>query len=259
MPQCILFFCAIRLFDFAIVKAKKTRSALTLVQPHAKGCETENEEESMRKFIAFPTATIASVVLAWAVADTALAQTSNEVEAETPSASDAPTVDDNGLAIGQPENDTPKPGDTYVKEVLGDWSLRCIVVEGQDDPCQMYQLLSDEQGQPIAEFTLFRLPEGGQAAAGATVVVPLETGLQQQLTIRVDEEQGKRYPYSFCNTVGCYARIGLTDEDIASYKAGAAAVISIVPALAPDQRVISVTMSLAGFTAAFDQASILDQ
>jgi invasion protein IalB len=55
---------------------------------------------------------------------------------------------------------------------------------------------------------------------------------------------------------GCYARIGFTAEDITRYKAGKEAVISIVPVVAPDQRV-SVTMSLRGFTAAFDASSEL--
>ena len=203
--------------------------------------------------------TFASILALSCFADMSFAQTNNETEAEVPDTSEAPVVDENGLALGEPEDNTPKQGETYVNEVLGDWSVRCIVVDGQDDPCQMYQLLSDETGQPIAEFTLFRLPEGGQAAAGATVVVPLETSLQQQLSIRVDDEQGKRYPYSFCNTVGCYARIGLTAEDVAMYKAGGTATISLVPALAPDQLVVSVTMSLSGFTAAFEKASIIEQ
>lgn len=188
-----------------------------------------------------------------------LAQTESADDTSTAETSETPVTDENGLALGEPEDSSPKPGETYVKEVFGDWSLRCIFLEDQEDPCQMYQLLSDEQGQPVSEFTLFRLPEGGQAAAGATVVVPLETGLQEQLSIKVDDKQGKRYPYSFCNSIGCYARIGLTLEDVEDYKSGAEAVLSIVPALDPQRRVIRVTMSLSGFTAAFEQASEIDQ
>ena len=204
-------------------------------------------------------ATLASVLMVSAFADTSFAQSSDEPEAEIADAPEAPVVVENGLALGQPEDDTPKPGQTYIKEEFGDWSLRCIVVEGQNDPCQMYQLLSDESGQPISEYTLFRLPDGGQVAAGATIVVPLETNLQQQLAINVDDQSGKRYPYLFCDTAGCYARIGLTAEDVAGYKAGSTATITIVPALDPQQRPISLTLSLNGFTAAFDQSSILQQ
>lgn len=156
-----------------------------------------------------------------------------------------------GLSTGQPVDTTRQPGDTYVKEEIGDWALRCIVQTEGEDPCQLYQLLANDQGVPIAEFSMFRLSEGQPVVAGATVIVPLETSLQQQLSIAVDEEQAKRYPFSFCNQIGCYARIGLTEEDIASYKRGREAVLTIVPMAAPDQQV-TVTLSLTGFTAAID-------
>lgn len=163
-----------------------------------------------------------------------------------------------GLALGTEVDDTPRPGDTYIRETFQDWSLRCVVVEDADDLCQMYQLLSDGNGSPVAEFTMFRLPEGSQAAAGATIVVPLETALAEQLAIKVDDQTGRKYPYAYCNTIGCYARIGLTSADIDLYKRGAQAVLSIVPIAAPDQRV-NVTLSLKGFTAAFEASSFLTQ
>jgi invasion protein IalB len=121
----------------------------------------------------------------------------------------------------------------------------------------MRQLLNDTQGTPISEVTLFELPDGQSARAGATVVVPLETSLQQQLTIQVDDSPAKRYPFAFCNEVGCHARIGLTSEEIEAYRRGAEARVSIVPIRAPDQRV-EVTLSLSGFTASYDKVAELN-
>lgn len=196
-----------------------------------------------------PTLSIAVLVAAahFASALVATAQTASEGQL---------TVQ--GLSTGEPLDTSRQPGDTYVKNEFDDWALRCIVrAEGQDS-CQMYQLLSNDDGVPIAEFTMFRLPEGGEAVAAATVIVPLETLLQNQLSITVDGENGKRYPFAFCNPNGCYARIGLTTEDIDALKRGSEAVLTIVPAAAPDQRV-NVSMSLAGFTAAFDSPDILNQ
>ena len=46
---------------------------------------------------------------------------------------------------------------------------------------------------------------------------------------------------------------GLTANDIALFRRGAAATMTMAPAAAPDQRV-TVTMSLSGFTAAFEAA-----
>lgn len=147
---------------------------------------------------------------------------------------------------------------TYVKEKFGDWDLQCLEVQDADDVCQMYQLLTDGQGNSVAEASIFQLSNGGQAVAGGTFVVPLETLLTAKLSVSVDGGQPRRYDYAFCAQVGCYARVGFTAEDIARFKAGAAATVTLVPALAPDQKV-EVTMSLTGFTAAFDQTSALNQ
>jgi invasion protein IalB len=163
------------------------------------------------------------------------------------------------LSLGEDANAVPVVGQPYTKEIIGDWEMRCIKAEeGEDDPCQMYQLLDDGEGTPVAEFSLFRLPDGGKAKAGATVVVPLETALPQQLTITVDGGGARRYPYAFCNPVGCYARIGLTADDLSRFKRGNAALLTIVPALAPDQKV-ELSLSLTGFTAAFEQVSTVQQ
>ena len=96
-------------------------------------------------------------------------------------------------------------------------------------------------------------PAGG-AVAGATIVVPLETMLTAQLTVAVDGANAKRYPFAFCNQIGCFSRIGLSQEDIEGYKAGTTADMIIVPAAAPDQ-IVKVNMSLSGFTKAFDSAT----
>jgi invasion protein IalB len=78
------------------------------------------------------------------------------------------------------------------------------------------------------------------------------------LTVAVDGGKARRYPYAFCNPVGCYVRLGLTADDVAAFKRGKEAIITIVPALAPDQQV-KLTLSLDGFTASFDKSSVIDQ
>lgn len=162
------------------------------------------------------------------------------------------------LSLGE-DATAPQIGQTYIREEEQDWEIQCIrVEEGNDEPCQMYQLLNDADGNPVAEVSLFRLPKGGQAVAGATVVVPLETSLQAQLRIAVDGGKGKRYPYSFCNQVGCFARIGLTESDVNGFKRGAKAQVTIVPFLAPDQQV-NLDLSLKGFTASFDKTTVVTQ
>lgn len=154
-----------------------------------------------------------------------------------------------GLSLGSEEIGV---GDTYVVSTHGDWELRCIKApEGAKDPCQLYQLLADQQGNSVAEVNLFNVTGDEQLAAGATIVTPLETLLTRNVTISVDGSKAKTYPFTFCTAVGCFSRVGFTAGDVAGFKRGNAAKIVVVPAQAPDQTV-ELTMSLKGFTAGFD-------
>ena len=207
-----------------------------------------------------------SLIALMALAGPAAAQDTATEETTESAADDAPAVEqqpaEGATTEGQPAegeatDGEPQLGSTYVTEEIGDWELRCIRTETPaDDPCQLYQLLKEENGNALAEISLFRLPSESKLPAGATIIVPLETLLTGQLGIAVDGGQAKSYPFSFCNRQGCYARIGLTADDIASFKRGAAAKVLIRPFVAPDQ-VITSTMSLKGFTAGYDKASVL--
>jgi len=174
-------------------------------------------------------------------------------DADKPADAAKPTIEDQ-LSLG--EDAQSAVGAPYTREEVGAWEIRCIRVGEGEEPCQMYQLLDDGEGSPVAEVSMFRLPDGGKAVAGATVIVPLETALPNQLTMSIDGGQARRYPYAFCNAVGCYARLGLTADDVTAFKRGANATLTIVPALALDQKV-ELNLSLDGFTASFDKATIV--
>lgn len=146
-------------------------------------------------------------------------------------------------------------GTPYIRETQGDWSVRCLrAAPGEADPCQLYQLLQDEDGNSVAEISMFALPEGSKAAAGATIVVPLETLLTEQLQISVDGASTRRYPFTFCNRAGCVARLGFTQDEVNQFKRGNAASVRMFPAAAPTEEVV-LKISLAGFTAGYDAAS----
>lgn len=171
-------------------------------------------------------------------------------------AGDAPTT--NGLSMGtevgadgQPVDG---PGTSYVEANFDAWEQRCVRTEDGSDPCQLYQLLKDPQGNAVAEFSMFNLPAGGQAAAGATVIVPLETLLTENLLLAIDGGKPKVYPFTFCSTIGCVARIGFTAAEVEQFKKGAKGVLTIVPVVAPDQKV-TVELSLKGFTAGYTAVS----
>lgn len=144
-------------------------------------------------------------------------------------------------------------GSTYAAAKFEAWEQRCVRSESGIDPCQLYMLMKDGEGNSVAELTLFGLPEGteGPAVAGATFIAPLETLLTAGMTLQIDQSKPKAYPFTFCASLGCVARLGFTAEEVAQMKQGANAVITIVPFVAPDQKVV-LTASLKGFTAGFD-------
>lgn len=139
----------------------------------------------------------------------------------------------------------------YTLATFDSWQQNCVKTADGADPCQMYQLLKDKDGNSVAEFSMFPLPAGQKAAAGATVMVPLETLLTANLVLEIDGGKPKIYPYTFCTQPGCVARIGFTAEEVAQFKKGAKADLVIVPAADPTQRVV-LNLSLKGFTAAMD-------
>ncbi len=147
----------------------------------------------------------------------------------------------------------------YIKESFDAWQLRCVKTAEGQEPCQLYQLLMDkENNKPIMEITMVALPEGGDAIAGATVIVPLETLLTQKLNVTVDSAKTKRFDFTFCAEVGCVARLGLTKDDLDAFRKGNVATISVVPVADPT-RTVDVDLSLKGFTAGYEAVTKANQ
>ncbi|PWE33191.1 invasion associated locus B family protein [Maritimibacter sp. 55A14] len=164
-----------------------------------------------------------------------------------------PEADAGGLSMG--EEATPLVGDTYRASTHGAWQINCVKTEEEKDPCQMYQLIKDPQGNPVAELTVFDVPNGAQAVAGATVVSPLGTLLTTQMTLAIGDGQGKRYPFSWCDQAGCVSRLGLTGAELLALQNGTSATVTIRSIQAPDQK-INLDVSLEGFTAAFKEIQV---
>lgn len=166
----------------------------------------------------------------------------------------APPSGPDNLSMGEPAGEGDGPGTSYVSETFGDWEQRCVRSEEGADPCQLYQLLRDESGNAVAEMSVFPLPSGREAAAGSTIITPLETLLTRNVRLSIDDGEARQYPFEFCTRQGCIARIGLTAAEVTQFERGAAGTLVIVPAAAPDQE-ISLTISLSGFTAGYASVS----
>ena len=172
-------------------------------------------------------------------------------DAATPqaSAADAPAA---APAATAPAADAgPQVGQYYAKETHQDWTTRCLKAEQGKDPCELYQLLKDSEGNSVAEMTLIPL-RNGEVAAGATMIAPLETDLVQGLGFAVGTGEARGYPFNFCAPVGCISRMGFTQAELASLKGGKDATISLLPFGGDRENPVQLKLSLAGFTAAFD-------
>lgn len=195
--------------------------------------------------------------LALAIAPLASAAQETGTATESTDAGEGETTAATGAEFSTGQAVADGAGTTYLRDKFGAWDMRCVRTEAgtqtAKDPCQLYQLLEDEQGNAVAEMSVFGLAADlrqGDAVAGATIITPLETLLTQQVTLAVDGTGAKRYPFTWCSTVGCYARVGFTEAEVGRFRAGANAQITIVPVTAPDQRVV-LTVSLSGFTAGY--------
>lgn len=187
----------------------------------------------------------------------ALAQDATPAPAETPPAATAPEGLNMGVTLDENGNPIVEVGQPYIRQAFDDWAMRCIKTpEDTPEPCQLFQLLTDESGAPMAEFTVVPLPPESEARALINIVAPLGTLLAAPLTLQVDSGPVRAYPTPFlvCDLDGCLAQIGISQADVDGLKAGNGGKLTLVPASSPDTPV-ELAISLAGFTAAFDARS----
>ncbi|RMH52031.1 MAG: invasion associated locus B family protein [Alphaproteobacteria bacterium] len=163
----------------------------------------------------------------------------------------APSKIDEAFPVAEEE----KPRE-ILKAEFDDWQVRCNPAD--QEQCFMYQLAKDAEGRVVAEFTLIKLPEGGQATAGATIVTGLGVLLPRGVSLTIDSGKPLGYPYLYCAPAGCFARIGLTSATVTRMKKGAAAKLAVVPVNQPDKPIEAV-LSLKGFTAAYDSLKPVKQ
>ena len=142
-----------------------------------------------------------------------------------------------------------KIGQTYAVETFDAWELLCVKVAKGPEPCEIGQLVLDDKATPMSDIRVFPLPPGQPALAGATIVLPLGMDLQNGMTITVDKNPPKQYPYAVCNNVGCVARIGITALELENMRSGKQAVITAN--IYGTRQVLTVPVSLKGFAKAY--------
>ena len=142
----------------------------------------------------------------------------------------------------------------YIKERIKDWNLKCIEPIDSIERCEANQIIFNQKQQPVAEISIFKLPKGQIAAAAATIIVPLETALNEGLVLEMQDLEPKKYQFKFCNSIGCYSQIGLTIEELEALKSKGKASIFLKHLSSGDQQIV-IPISLFGFTTTFSKAT----
>ena len=165
------------------------------------------------------------------------------------SAQDAESLSIDDSMTGETQQTEP-----YIKERIKDWNLKCIEPIDSIERCEANQIIFNQKQQPVAEISIFKLPKGQIAAAAATIIVPLETALNEGLVLEMQDLEPKKYQFKFCNSIGCYSQIGLTNEELEALKSKGKASIFLKHLSSGDQQIV-IPISLSGFTTTFFKAT----
>ena len=168
------------------------------------------------------------------------------IEADQQDSSETPQQDNpQSLTVGEPI--------PYVAEQIGKWSLICSenIVDPEIRQCSMMQDVSNEEGSKVATIEVWKIVDSELFKAGAIIVTPLGSNLEEAISLNVDAATPRRYRYKYCLEDGCLARIGLLNTELTALKRGKILYMTIFALeYLDDPRRYEI--SLEGFTDAFD-------
>jgi len=131
------------------------------------------------------------------------------------------------------------------------WEVACLA---DNSNCAMAQIGKDASGNPVLEMVIRKLPEpleaGGEVAVAVLdVITPLGVVLTEGLSLKIDSGEAAVAPFQVCTEQGCLVREPIAEELISRLKKGNGAQVTVIAA---NQGVVNSTLSLSGFTAAYN-------
>lgn len=156
-----------------------------------------------------------------------------------------------GLALSAPAGAQQSPGST-VKATHGAWQILCS--DQRPESCAMVQTGNNDKGEPVVRSLIRKTPgltgpQGQPVAAVMEVIAPIGVFLPAGVGIKIDGREIGRGVYRVCNPQACLMSEPVQDEFVSQMKAGNNAIITLTR---PDGQTTDVTISLSGFTAAFN-------
>lgn len=134
----------------------------------------------------------------------------------------------------------------------GDWTMRCVHREGLM-PCDVIQSARQKDGQQtIMQLSFSYVREKNLYAV--QFLLPLGFMIQPGVIVRIDEKtELKDWPVTRCTPQGCFVEKLVGAQDLVPFQTGKTGVISLA---VRDGRILSLPISLNGFTTAMDEMTI---
>lgn len=146
-------------------------------------------------------------------------------------------------------------GPSSVQETYQAWVVSCATPQATEAApaparaCEMRQELRQADGNQRV-LTVALQPQVEGTGATVTMVAPFGLLLSQPITIDVAETRVLDVPFRTCLPAGCIATASLAQTGVDQLVAGAEAVVGMT---STDGQALTLTVSLAGFTAAWNR------
>lgn len=180
------------------------------------------------KFSSIRSLSVISAFVAMAIAATPLpaaAQTAAQQQMQQPSGATQPTE----------------------TEKFNDWTLACGN-EGGNKVCQLAQQAVDTQSnRPVLRIALTYRP--GQQTPTMLMLTPLGVLLPKQIQVQIDAGKTATLPFVTCTPGGCQTMVELNADTVQQMKGGTKFNVTF---FLPNEKPVTVPMSLSGFTAGID-------
>lgn len=158
-------------------------------------------------------------------------------------------------ALGTVQAQEAVEGPSSVQETYRDWVVSCVTPQATEAApapariCEMRQELRQAEGnQRVLTMALQPAAEG--TGATVTMIAPFGLLLSQPVTIDVAETRVADVPFRTCYPQGCVATAPLAQAAVDLIAAGAEAVVGMT---STDGQTLTLTVSLAGFTGAWNR------
>jgi len=143
-------------------------------------------------------------------------------------------------------------GASSLQETYGDWTVSCV--QGEGPQCRLVQQQNQQNGQRVLAIELISANDGKSATG--TLVLPFGLELDAGVTLQVDDKPAEApRRFSTCLPAGCIVPLTFEGGSLAALRAGGT-LKTTAKAVNSDQ-VITLPISLQGFSGAFDRVAAL--